>query len=129
MELQHEDTLTEQNHHCYVYSTVHTAANSCYTDDFGQVRQEIVDSITSNAEFLVNPSDINVQFINIRLPDHMNQKAYTSLQDCVVLARKGIQEKIKCMLLNSPCPDYSISQLATKTYEPFDVSNDPESTT
>ena len=111
------------------YEQVVAFINSCYTDEFGQVRQEIVDSITRNTELLVSLADINVQFINIRLPGHINQKAYTPLQACMVPARKGIQGKIKRVLLNSPHPDCSISQPATKTYEPFEVSNDPESTT
>ena len=58
----------------------------------------------------------------------MKHKAYKPLQASIVLAKKGLQEKIKHVLLNSPCPNCSISQPATDTYKPFDVSNDTKIT-
>ena len=44
----------------YAYEQVVVFNNSCYTNDFGQVRKEMVNFTTSNAEFLVSPTDINV---------------------------------------------------------------------
>ena len=83
----------------------------------------------SNAEFTVSPMNINFQLIEIRLPDHMNySKKFTPIQATQVLTKKGMQEKIKKVFLNSPHTNCTISQPATNTYERFDVSNDPNST-
>ena len=65
----------------YAYERVITFSNSCYTDDFVQVQMEIVNSAMSNAEFSFSPTDINIQFIEIRLLDHMNHnKEFTPIQ-------------------------------------------------
>ena len=56
----------------YAYKPVIAFSGSCFSDDFLQVRSKLVDHATSNAQFALNPKDVNIQYINIRLPNHLN---------------------------------------------------------
>ena len=100
----------------YAYKPVIVFSGSCYSDDCLQVRSEIVDHATSNARFALDPKDVNVQYISIRLPDHLNHhKGWRTIQATQVLAKKELQDKIKSILLHSPSADCTISKPATNT--------------
>ena len=113
----------------YAYKPVIAFRGSCFSDDFLQVQSKLVDLAMSNAQFALNPKDANVQYINTRLPDHLNHpKGWRTIQATQVLTKKGLQDKIKSIFPNSPSANCTISKPATNTYEPFDVSNNPKIT-